>query len=811
MVSSTHTHLDVVHVHTAWPLLTVLSSLPMQWQWEIVISGCNIRVHCDDVTGHWPRLVLSFSSDRDTHPCQSIPLSFFITLTLPPGGARYTDTGAYVCVGGGADEANNELVFTIFGDCLVRGETQRQESRARMARETLADSLASGGSEENSLDSFPEELLVRICSYIPARQRQRLRGVCRSLRRALDSPPLWRTLTIDGFDRSDYGRLAEMLGHRGEAVKRVSISGSFNLVGLARDLCTCSRLKSLRLTQSPCFVTNMASVVRALPCLERLQFRPVNTACGLGHCTHVMCRAVEWQEFLAAVEGLSSLTLLSQWDENFVEFLLRQWACLRYRPLSVTVSTMQTQAAQPPESVQTRYSSLQDLWKECMENFPPCEEACQFRVTWQSSELGVNDVPLFELNLDGSPLSLSTALSYTHPEGSDPASSMHGMITLSAQQQNPNDSTNETTEEIFSCGRFISSPEFMLTETETRFVSFNEATAHLTSISMTEATALTSANLEILALHCPQLDQLNLSSCKKCLNPLLGLAALASHCPQLRALNIQNIPCNYVERTSELWLCLSRMTGLRHLAIDPCLLQPSQEADEFTGEQYLVSDEQEIEESLKTMQYIHTLEIQTALTPSKTITCPQCRNMDGHRLELVGHMTSLRTLHIKEVSPTVCDRLLSTVASNCKYLKNLSINMEFSFTLPLDLGQSSVRKLLIRCPRFNITDKLTEALVRAPLTHVYLTVRSVTRGAISMLLQDLPELVVCHIYCRDGPVMKPPGEILEFRQTMQEMSSRGSNTHPLDFAFNEGRLYKSETECNTTQSMMQTELVSWWN
>ena len=574
------------------------------------------------------------------------------------------------------------------------------------------------------------------------------------------------------------------------------------------ELCTCTNLRSLKLEQSPCFVSNMASVVRALPSLVHLHFQPVNTSCGLGHCTHVMCRTVEWQDFLGAVQHLDTLTLLSQWDENFVEFLLRQWACQQYHPVYICMTTMHMQTAPTQESVQSHYSSLQDLWKECMETFPPCEEACRFSITWQTSRLALSDVPIFEVNLDGSPLSLPTALCYTHPETSDTKTSMHGVIGLSGKD----DSIENN--ECFRSGRFISSSEFVLSETETKLLRFEIVTAHLTSLSLTEASALNSSNLETIAHHCKKLTQLNLSGCKKCLNPLFGLATLASNCVHLRALNVQNIPCNYVERTSQMWMCLSQMENLRHLAIDPCLLQASKEADEFTGEQYSMSDEHEIEESLKVMKYIQILEVQTALTASKSIQCPHCRNMDGHLVGLVRHMSALHTLHIRGVSPTVCSILLKSAFYNCNYLRHLNVHMEFSFSLaPADLKLRNIQKLFIRCPRFNVTDSLMLALAQTSsttLTHVYFAVRSISKSSVTMLLKDFQRLAACHIYCRDGPVMKPPGDILQFRHCMQDMSSSGSHAHPLDFVFNEGRSYSSHAECITTQSLTQTELVSWW-
>ena len=658
------------------------------------------------------------------------------------------------------------------------------------------------------VDRLPTELLVRVCGYLSVRERQSVRRVCKKLCQVVDDPLLWRTISMEGFACSDHRGLKALLARYHAITARVSLHGSFNLVGFAEELCTCTRLQSLKLTQSPCYVVNMASVVRALPSLAHLEFQPVNTSCGLGYCTHVMCRTREWQDFLDAVANLRSLTLLSQWDENFVEFLLRQWACLEYSPSHICLRTMHTQTAPLRDSVQSRYSSLQDLWKECMENFPPCEEVCQFRLTWQGSRLPLHDVPIFELNLDGSPLSLSTALRYTQPEASNGAS-LHGVISLSGKEESA-----EEEDERFRCGRYISSPEFVLSETETKFVHFEAVSGHLTCLSLTEANALSSANLKIFAHNCPNLSQLNLSGCKKCLNPLSGMATLASNCTRLQALNLQNIPCNFVERTSEMWTYLSQMESLRHLAIDPCLFQASQEADEFTGEQHSVSgDEHEIEESVKAMHYIQVLEIQTTLSADKSILCQHCRNLDSRQVEFVGHMRALRILRITGVSPAVCRILLKSAFQNCEYLRYLYINMEFSFSLPSEaLKRSRIRKLAIQCPRFNVTDSLIAALASsATLTHTFFAVRSISKGSVKILLREFPELVVCHVYCRDGPVMQPPSDILQFRLSMQELSSSESRVNPLNFMFNEGSSYSGLTECTTTQSLTQAELVSWWN
>ena len=665
-------------------------------------------------------------------------------------------------------------------------------------------SCGEGPNGQSYLDRLPTEILVRVCGYLLFRDRRCVRLVCKRLCLVMDDPHLWRSLSWDGFSRSDQRTLRAALARHQEVITdRLSLCGSFDLAAFSEELCSCAHLQSLSLEMTPCSVATMATILRALPSLTRLQFQPVNTSCSMASCTHLMCRTHEWQDFLSAAGTLHSLTLLSHWDENFVEFLLRQWACLQYSPTKLCLSVIQLNTTTSDEDWQIRYSSFLDRWKDCLESFPPCENTSQFSLTWHRYRPQFQVIPLVELNLDGSPLSLSSALCYTKLETSSNIDT-HGVLSLSGKK---------LFSENFGCGRYVSNNQFILSEMETKFLEFQSVVGHLTCINLSEAgNSFLSANLEIVAHYCRNLAQLNLSGCVQCLNPLFGLATLASNCTHLRALNLQNIPCNLVESTSEMWMFLSQMENLTHLAIDPCLFQGMQESEESTCEQRSVlSDAEEIEESVKTMSYIETLDLQTSLSVQKSIQCPICRTLDKRRMELVKYMSSLRYLHVRGISPTTCGMLLETTLRHCENLQCLYIHMDFAFCISSEALSCSrkLQQVAIWCPRLHITDDIIASLVpHNILTHVYFTVRSISKGSMTMLLSNFPHLIACHIYCRDGPVMQPPSEILEFRLTMRELVD--SRTHPLDFAFNEGSSYDQIIQRRTAESMVYTELSSQW-
>ena len=630
------------------------------------------------------------------------------------------------------------------------------------------------------------------------RDRLQLRLVCKRLLTVMDDPHLWKSISWDGFSRSDHNALRTALTRHSAAISdRLTLCGSFDLAAFSEELCACVHLQSLTLEMTPCTVATMATILRSLPSLARLQFQPVNTSCSVANCTHLMCRAHEWQDFMAAAGALHSLTLLSHWDESFAEFLLRQWACLQYSPTKLCLGIIQTQPS-GADNWKSCCVSFLDCWKECLESFPPCENTSQFSLTWHRYRPTLPVIPLIELNLDGSPIALSSAVCYTQLETSSNVD-VHGVLSLSGMELSSGN---------FQCGRYIPSDHFILSEVEAKLIPFPQVVSNLTCINLSGAgDSFLSANLEILAHHCRNLAQLNLSSCVRCLNPLFGLATLASNCTHLRALNLQNIPCSYIESTSEMWMFLSQMEGLSHLAIDPCLFQGRRGPEESSSDP---SDQDDIEESVKMMGYIETLDIQTSISAMKSISCSVCSTMDRRRMEMVSHLSSLRALHVKEISSATCGTLLDTALRCCTNLRHLHVHMELPFRMsPEALSCSKLQQVAIWCPRFHVVDNLTASLVpHGSLTHAYFTVRSASKASIITLLSSFPHLLVLHVYCRDGPVMRPPSEILQFRTTMADLVN--SRSQPLDFTFNEGSSYYQFTQRRTAESMVYTELSSAW-
>ena len=79
-------------------------------------------------------------------------------------------------------------------------------------------------------------------------------------------------------------------------------------------------------------------------------------------------------------------------------------------------------------------------------------------------------------------------------------------------------------------------------------------------------------HLEQLAIACPNLERINLTNAKNCLQSLKGLQALVDNCQNLQGIKLAGTPISSMECHLLLWELLSSVKKLTHLAIDLSML-----------------------------------------------------------------------------------------------------------------------------------------------------------------------------------------------------------------------------------------------
>ena len=142
----------------------------------------------------------------------------------------------------------------------------------------------------------------------------------------------------------------------------------------------------------------------------------------------------------------------------------------------------------------------------------------------------------------------------------------------------------------------------------------------VTDTDFSEDQAFQSDQLEQVALMCPNLKRLGLSTIS--LNSLQGLRTVATCCHNLQGLNLLRIPVTEVENQLQLWKILSNLK-LTHLALEMCIMRPLR--DDSIYMQRLISLFQ---------NFIHLLALH--LAPSFR-DCPNCDDCIDHDISVTSH------------------------------------------------------------------------------------------------------------------------------------------------------------------------------
>lgn len=641
---------------------------------------------------------------------------------------------------------------------------------------TTNSPLDSTSKQQNYLEFLPIEILLNIFLFLPYHDRVQMKLVCRRMYHVTSDPHLWREITWSNFSTSDEASVRNILGQYSNFLTSFRVTGQFSVTKFSEQLSDCSNINSLVLIGMKQTISEIERLLKNIRSLSHLTFEPCNKQCDILHCNHLMCGAHEWRDFLRASSNLTSLTLVTPWNDHIVEFLLREWSSLNYYPLEFQLSIIACGVS--VDLWYTRCVKLLELWKELQTTFPGCSHAAKFCVNSYKPQLFSIKPPLFELHLNGKFLTSAVTASRLEATEAD----LGGVIWLCGKHKKL---------EQFACGHYIPDDLFPFSSSDAAYGSFPFYANSITCLNFYGASRLLPIHLEIVANSCSSLAELNIENCELSLSPLSGLSAVACRCMKLTALNIQGIPSTAVENTEDVWQTLSMMQRLTHLATAPCLMLTQQST--VRPHTVLKTGDSSLEMSSHS---------------SKSVVCQACQYMHLHccppRLSLLRHV------RFTDLSPQLTSIMISTVLANCKYLNTLYVASEFTFQLSFEaLNRTNLQQLCIKCHRMNITDTTVDSLAKNKLTHLYLFIRSISKASMLKVVQNFPHLVSCHIYTRDRPVMRPPAAVLEFRRTIRRLLEMKVPRLD-DFVFEEDTMSRGWMKSSTSRSILSSNLTSVW-
>ena len=250
-----------------------------------------------------------------------------------------------------------------------------------------------------------------------------------------------------------------------------------------------------------------------------------------------------------------------------------------------------------------------------------------------------------------------------------------------------------------------------------------------------------SGHLEQLAIACPNLEQLNLRANYRCLRNLQGLRCLIAKCLNLQGLNLAEISVYDVESFLQLWLLLSCIKNLTHLAVSLCMLKPSLCPDG--------TYKQTVMNNAKRCFNLQAIEVYLSCT------CKQCKE-SGDEDILLPHFPSLlycrifydyvgliRSLHDH---PNMFNQIVRT-CHNLQYLCYDDHSPQ-GITLPISIS-CFLQQLCIESMNAHLTDAfLNMVSLHGGLEHVVFYIQSLTINGIDMIIENSPKLLTFCIVTR---------------------------------------------------------------
>ena len=564
-----------------------------------------------------------------------------------------------------------------------------------MPMEEVMDSAAPGDKERN-LESLPTELLVYIVSFLPTiREKAKLRYVLRSVGEASS---LWSEFVWPQFDSREELCVKNLLDMWAHHVRRICFPDHVRLSVLLKPLSKC------------CKLTHLSIPSAELAGLEPDQFRN-----ALQHMEQLERLEVHWNSsisplLLAGPPRLKELTAHASHSQSTCIGWVQDWVTNKFVPQNLSIII--------EEFVSMLHPKLLEAWP-LWNSFIPAERTAELRLY---SGLGFkvplnlfNALPMFQLHFS------QTAMLPFVKVATFGLLSMEPRLLMLTDQ-------NSTTHKA----EFVANANLVIHD--------DQLDHHVTSLSFitnfdaSRCKSVHPDHLEQLAVACPNLQRLNLSSKYECLESLQGLRMIASCCHSLQGLHLGGIGVSKVENHDcmQLWEILSSMQ-LTHLAVETCVLNP------FTDGALL----QQLAGLLQNFLSLKALEC------SDDEECRWCEDSkDSLLLCSFPSLVYCRVWMINQDSQYKSNFVQNNI-NNCEKLKYFNVQFSKSLTFSSLQNNSSLRQLCINSDHTILPDNFMKTIsVHGGLTHVVLCVFSVTCSGIITLITNSPKLITLHVSTR---------------------------------------------------------------
>ncbi|XP_065885841.1 uncharacterized protein [Dysidea avara] len=515
---------------------------------------------------------------------------------------------------------------------------------------------------EVSILSVPTELLPIILSYLSSRDKAKLRYVSQRLQIVSEIPSLWREFVWDYYDTREELCVRNLLKRYGEHIKRLAFPGYLT--------------PKLVMKLSPDQLTQLGEVVQHMKHLHTLD---------IGWNTDIA------KPLLLIGSNLRELTLYSGLQFRLCFLWVNEWVDMGFRPANLNIVLTKNRMLELQQG-------LVQNWQQWNSKVPENHTANFKLYGHYSIPLNLYPVvPIFQLQFGQ-----TAVLPFVQAK-------QFGIQGLDYLQ-------------LTDCcrdGKMV----YKATNTSLNFPQSNSIITSLrfsvlTQFEVAHCSSFFPSHLEQLAVVCPNLQQLVLYNCTRCLINLRGLHAIAGHCHNLRGLNITGISITEFKSQIQFWEILSNLK-LTHLSTECCVIGPR-----VAGVEYK-------EKLISLYQKCSSL---VALDSRISMFCGSCGGLTRQDLLVPCQFPYLKYLKVNS-------RPVQDIITNCKEIKCFRISGVF-FSDPAAFVCNNLQQLFIYSKMANIlTNFMSSVSAHGGLVHVFLSVASVSAVGISVLIENSPKLL----------------------------------------------------------------------